>query len=227
MNFSSSLKKIICLLLAAIMLLTVIACGDSGTKKKKKVVKKKVVVVKPAEDDDDTTSDIEIEDPSDDNSDDNNTDDENSEEGKVLPERPLPSAATVEGGYVHVEDPIIQEFDYEYTNLNITSDYVIVYAFENWENRLESRNQDGSDRYISKTGFARLSALDLQTYFKDKLNLKLEVKKDTEVAADAKKILVGDTAYYTSNLGDKEFAVKVKGDAGNAGRLCLFYRSRK
>lgn len=229
MNFSSSLKKIICLLLAAIMLLTVIACGDSGTKKKKKVVKKKVVVVKPAEDDDDTTSDIEIEDPSDDNSDDNNTDDENSEEGKVLPERPLPSAATVEGGYVHVEDPIIQEFDYEYTNLNITSDYVIVYAFENWENRLESRNQDGSDRYISKTGFARLSALDLQTYFKDKLNLKLEVKKDTEVAADAKKILVGDTAYYTSNLGDKEFAVKVKGDdlIFESGHIALITKSVK
>lgn len=223
MNFSSSLKKIICFLLAAIMLLTVVACKD-GKKKKKKVIIQEQVVVKPNKDnnDDNNNNNIEIEEP-------DEEPDEEPEEETGLPERPLPESSTVEGGYVHVEDPIIPEFEYEYKDLTITSDYVIVYALENWENRLESRNKDGSDRYISKTGIARLSAYDLQTYLKDKLNLKLEVKKDTEVAADAKKILIGDTAYYKTTLSDKEWGVKVNGDdlVFEAGHVALITKSVK
>ena len=225
MNFSSSLKKIICLLLAMLMLLTVFGCKDTAKKKKKKVIKKQQVIVRSADDDeDDDNNSSEIELPEDDND-----DDEVDEDDKKLPERPLPQAVVTQGGYVHVEDPVIPEFDYEYANLNITDDYVIVYAFENWENRKESRNEDGSDRYISQTGIARLSAYDLQTYFKDKLNLKLPVMKDTEVAADAKKILIGDTAYYKTSLGEKEWAVKVVGNdlVFEAGHVALITKSVK
>ena len=57
------------------------------------------------------------------------------------------------------------------------------------------------------------AAYDLQKYFKDKLDLKLDVQKDTAVAADAKKILVGDTIYSPSNsLAENEFAVRIHGD---------------
>ena len=235
MNLSSSLKKIICLILALLMVVSVVGCKQEKKKKKKKVIKKKVVVVKDDKDDsnnDNTQNDIIIDIPTDD------TDDEVKEDEKGLPERPLPEAATAEKGYVHWEEPVIPEFDYEYADLSITNDYVIVYALESWENRKESatkigENADGSailaDRYIENTGIARLSAYDLQTYFKDKLNLKLDVKKDTEVDADAKKILIGDTAYYKTTLGEKEWAVKVKGDdlIFEAGHVALITKSVK
>lgn len=235
MNFSSSFKKIICFLLAAVMLFSVAACKEK-TKKKKKVIVEQVVVVKPS--DDDNTNDF-IDDNI--NLDDGNDDVDDSADDNVdmtLPERPLPEAADTETGYVHWEEPVIPEFEYEYADLTITDEYVIVYAFEDWENRKESatkvgENADGTpilaDRYISQTGIARLSAYDLQTYFKDMLNIKLDVMKDTEVPADAKKILIGDTAYYKTTLGEKEFAVKVKGDdlIFEAGHVALITKSVK
>lgn len=235
MNFSSSLKKIICLLLAALMLFATIGCQGT-TKKKKKVIKKKQqVIVRPSDDDDDENDDnnLDFDTPDDDH------EDTDTEDKKSLPERPLPEVAVVEGGYVHWEEPVIPEFEYEYANLNITEDYVIVYALENWENRKESatkvgENADGTpilkDRYISQTGIARLSAYDLQTYFKDKLNLKLPVMKDTEVDPDAKKILIGNTAYSPkSTLGENDFAVKVSGDdlVFEAGHVALITKSVK
>ena len=231
MNFSSSLKKIACLMLALLMILTAFGCTETK-KKKKKVIVEEVVIVKPSDDDDDYNNET----PSD--TDDTDEPQDEPEEEKGLPERPLPEAAEAEGGYVEWKEPIIPEFEYEYAELSITDDYVIVYAFEEWENRKESatlvgRNPDGTeilaDRYISQTGIARLSAYDLQTYFKDKLNLKLQVKKDTEVAADAKKILVGDTAFYKSTLGEKDFAVKVKGNdlIFEAGHVALITKSVK
>ena len=232
MNFSSSLKKIACLMLALLMILTAFGCTEKK-KKKKKVIVEEVVIVKPSDDDDDYNNET----PSD-TDDTDEPQDEPEEEEKGLPERPLPEAAEVEGGYVEWKEPIIPEFEYEYAELSITDDYVIVYAFEEWENRKESAtllgtNADGTpilgERYISQTGIARLSAYDLQTYFKDKLNLKLQVKKDTEVAADAKKILIGDTAFYKSTLGEKDFAVKVKGNdlIFEAGHVALITKSVK
>lgn len=198
MNFSSSLKKIICFLLAVLMLFATAGCKEKTKKKKKKVIiKKQVIVTNDDNNNNNNNNDIVVSEP------------EEEEEEEKLGERPLPKTASVTEKYV---ETFVPEFDYEYKDLNITSDYVIVYSLEKWNNRKESRNQDGSDRYINYTGFARQSAYDLQEYFKDKLNLNLEVQKDTEVAADAKKILVGDTMYYKSNLGETKFAVKVSGD---------------
>lgn len=196
MKLNSSLKKIVCFLLAVLMLLATAGCKDkTSKKKKKKVIIKKQVVVK--NDDNDNSPDIIV------------PEEDNSSEISIWGKRKLPEVAEVSEKYV---ETFVPEFDYEYKDLNITSDYVIVYSLEKWNNRKESKNTDGSDRYINHTGFARQSAYDLQTYFKDSLNLNLEVKKDTEVDASAKKILVGDTKYYKSQLGETKFAVKVSGD---------------
>lgn len=206
MNFSSSLKKIICFILAVLMLFSTVGCQQTTKKKKKKVIVKKQVIVKENEDNNDNNqSNVQVVVP-----DDTPTTTE-PEKDNGLPDRPLPEVSE-DTAYVEWIEPVVPEFDYEYASLNITKDYVIVYALESWQNRKESRNEDGTDRYITSTGFARIAAYDLQAYFKDKLNLKLDVKLDTKVAADAKKILVGDTAYYKSNLGETEFGVKVKGD---------------
>ena len=213
MNFSS-LKKIICFLLAVLMLFSAVGCKQETKKKKKKVIIKKKVVVKKEDENDNNQSNIQIVNPEDTNT--QTKPDE--EEQKGLPERPLPEVSE-EVGYVEWVEPIVPEFEYDYASLNITSDYVIVYGLEKWENRLESRNRDGSDRYITSTGYTRLAANDLKAYFKDKLNLNLKVEQDIKVkeAEEAtgttyKKILVGDTAYYTSSLGEADFGVKVKGD---------------
>jgi len=202
MKFNTSFKRFACLLLAILMLLGTVGCKDNGkTKKKKKVIVKKQVIVQ--EDDNNIQNNSPIIIPTDTDTD--------GEEEKGLPERPLPEVS-VDTGYVEWQEPIIPEFDYEYADLGITKDYVIVYALEEWENRKESRNQDGTDRYINYTGNARISAYDLQEWFKNNLGLNLSVKKDTEVDASTKKILVGDTAYHKSSLAENEFAVKVKGD---------------
>ena len=194
MKFNTTFKKFACLLLALLMLLGTVGCQDNGgSKKKKKVIVKKKVVVENNDDDNNNQNNIQVVVP-----DDNNQTEPEEDEG--LPERPLPNVATSEEGYVEWQEPIVPEFEYEYTTLNITKDYVIVYSLEEWENRLESRNEDGTDRYINYTGNVRISAYDLQEFIKDQLGFKLDVKKDTEVAADAKKILVGDTAYYKSSL---------------------------
>lgn len=199
-----SLKQIICFLLAILMLFSTVGCKQEKKKKKKKVIIKQQVIVQNPDDDSNNQNNAPIIVPGD-------TEPEPEEEEKGLSERPLPQIAE-DYQYVDWKEPYVPEFDYDYASLNITDDYVIVYALEEWDNRKESLNRDGSDRYINTTGFARLAAYDLQRYFKDKLNLKLDVQKDTAVAANAKKILVGDTAYYKSNLAENEFAVKVVGN---------------
>ena len=204
MKFNTSFKKFACLLLAILMLLGTVGCKDNGkTKKKKKVIVKKQVIVQDNDDGSNTPNNSPVIIPTDTNKDE--------EEKKSLPERPLPEVSE-DTGYVEWQEPFVPEFDYEYADLSITKDYVIVYALEKWDNRKESRNEDGTDRYINYTGNARISAYDLQKWFKENLGLKLDVKKDTEVDASTKKILVGDTAYYKSSLAENEFAVKVKGD---------------
>lgn len=205
MKFNASFKKFACLLLAILMLLGTVGCKDNGsTKKKKKVIVRKEVIVNNDETDNTIQNNSQVVITTD-----TNVSSDEEEEG--LPERPLPEVSE-DTGYVEWQEPIVPEFDYEYADLSITKDYVIVYALEEWENRKESRNEDGTDRYINYTGNARISAYDLQEWFKDNLELELSVKKDTEVDASTKKILVGDTAYYKSSLAENEFAVKVKGD---------------
>ena len=140
MNFSSSLKKIACLMLALLMILTAFGCTETK-KKKKKVIVEEVVIVKPSDDDDDYNNET----PSDTDEPQDEPQDEPEEEEKGLPERPLPDAAEVEGGYVEWKEPIIPEFEYEYAELSITDDYVIDYAFEEWENRKESATLLGTN----------------------------------------------------------------------------------
>lgn len=210
MKLNINIKKITCLFLAVLMLLGAMGCQDSTKKKKKKVIVEEIVIVHNDNDDknpdDDKTQDEVLPDASD--------DDITEEENHNRPVRKLPDA--LDESYDNWQEPVIPEFDYDYATLNITKDYVIVYSFEKWDNRKESaiQNSDGtlSDRYVNYTGNARISAYDLREYFKEKLGIVLDVKKDTEVSKDAKKILVGNTAFYTSKLSENKFAVKVRGD---------------
>ena len=201
MNLNITFKKLICFLLAVLMLLTTVACKDTGKKKKViKKVKKKVIVVQD-ETQDDNTGDIVIED-----------DDKDEGDVKVRPTRKLPEVNSNKKEY-YVE-PIIPEFEYEYKDLKITNDYVIVYAFEKWDNRYESRNPDGSKRAVSETAFNRIAANDLATFFNENYGLELKVLRDSTAEAQAatKKIVVGDISTYKSSLADNEFAVKLVGD---------------
>ncbi len=197
MNLNVTLKKIICFLLAVLMLLGTVACKDTGGKRKViKKKKKKVIVVNPDTPADNNNSSIIVE------------DDGDVEEEQVRPKRRLPEVAEVKEKYV---EPIIPEFDYEYKELNLTDDYVIVYSFEKWENRFESKIEGKYDRPINETAFCRIAANDLATYFNEKCGLELEVVRDTDPKAQTatKKILVGDTAYYKTSLADNEFAVNI------------------
>ncbi len=199
MNFNISIKKLICFLLAVLMLLGTVACKDTGKKKKViKKVKKKVIVVQE-ENKDDNKNDIVVEE-----------EEEEEEEVKVRPKRKLPE---VEAKKEYLVDPIIPEFEYEYKDLNITSDYVIVYSFEKWENRFESKNIDGSQRAITETAFNRIAANDIKVFINEKYGFELPVVRDTTAEAQSatKKIVVGDALGYKSNLAENEFAVKVVG----------------
>jgi len=201
MNFNISMKKLICFLLAVMMLLTTVACKDTGKKKKViKKVKKKVIVVQD-DSTDNNNSNIVVDDDK----------DEDTEPEKVRPKRKLPEVAAVKEEYV---EPIIPEFESEYKELNITNDYVIVYSFEKWDNRYESKNPDGSKRAVTETAFNRIAANDLATFFNEKCGLELKVVKDTTQEAQnaTKKIVVGDALGYKSSLADNEFAVKVVGN---------------
>lgn len=199
MNLNITLKKVICFLLAVFMLLGTVACTDTGTKKtvvKKK--KKKVIIVKSDETTDDNNSNIIVE----------NDDDEEEEDVYVRLTRKLPEVADSEEEYV---EPIIPEFEYEYKSLNITNDYVIVWSTEKWNNRYESKNEDGSKRQISETAFTRIAAKDLAVFLNEEYGLELKVLRDNTAEAQAatKRILVGDTAFYKTKLAENEFAVKI------------------
>ncbi len=205
MKLSSSLKRITCFILAVLMLLAAAGCSEEAPKKKKKkVVKKKVVIIKKEEnDDDDTQSDFVIED---------DFDDLEEEDTYTRPVRPLPD---VEVGDDYAE-PVEPEFDSSYATLNLTNDYVIVYAYENWDNRYEGKNggANGTPIAVTQTANNRVTANNLQSFLKTAYNVKLDVVLDTDPKADAatKKILVGDTKFYKSKLSEKEFAVNVSGE---------------
>lgn len=214
MNLNSSLKKLICFLLAVLMLVGAVGCKDSGTKKKKKVIKKKVIVVQN-DDNNDNNQNNEIEVPE--------VEDDTEEEQK-RPERPLPEISTG-SGYEILDDPIVDEFDHEYKNFNLTSKYVIIYGLTKWDGRYEGYLNYGkanqTERVIEYTAENRLAANDIKTWIKDNYNLDLEVYRDTVYAEAVKngvltgnepKILVGDSAYHTSTLSENQFAVKLSGD---------------
>ena len=197
MNLNITFKKVICFLLAVLMLLGTVACKDTGGKKKVIKKKKKKVIIVNNNEETNNSSNIIIEE-----------EETEEEEEKVRPKRRLPEVAVEKEKYV---EPIIPEFDYEYKELKITNDYVIVYSFEKWENRFESRNIDKSLRAINETAFCRIAANDLATYFNEKYGLTLAVVRDTDTKAQnaTKKILVGDTAFYKTKLTENEFAVNV------------------
>ncbi len=202
MKLNITLKKVICFLLAVLMLLGTVACKDTGGKRKViKKKKKKVIIVNPDEPADNNSSII-VE----------GGDDEDEEDDvQIRLKRRLPETTTKKEYYV---DPVVPEFDYEYKNLNITNDYVIVWSTEKWENRYESKNLDGSKRAISETAFARIAANDLATFFNEECGLELKVLKDTtdEAQAASKRIIIGNTAFHKSKLAENEFAVKVVDD---------------
>lgn len=219
MNLNSSLKKLICFLLAMLMLVGTVGCKDKGSSTtKKKVIKKKVIVVQ----NDDTT---------DNNQDNSNTDvvvpETNTGDSNVVTtkraERPLPEVA--DDGYEILDDPIVDEFSYEYQDFKLTRDYVIIYGLTEWDGRYEGYLNYGAanqtERVIEYTAENRLAANDIKTWVKDNYNMELEVYRDTEYAdavnkgiltGNEKKILVGDSAYHTSKLAENEFAVKISGD---------------
>ncbi len=202
MRLNISLKKVTCFLLAVLMLLAATGCSGTAKKKKKKVVKKKVVVVQKNEDDNINEPVVDFEDE--------NKDKDEDEEIRLV--RPLPEVDTTEK-YV---EPVVPEFDSSYATLNLTDDYVIVYAVETWQNRYEGKNggTNGTNISVANTANNRVTANDIKAFIKNEYKLNLPVVKDTDPAAAAatKKILVGDTAFYKSSLADNEFAVKVSGD---------------
>ncbi len=85
------------------------------------------------------------------------------------------------------------EFTSEYVNWAGPSGYAIVYSPE--------------------TPLNRVSAENLQKYFMEQYEITAEdipIVKDTEVAATAKEILVGNTNRYTTKLAENKFAVILK-----------------
>ena len=227
MKSNVSLKRIICLLLALLMLLATVGCKDKKKGGKKiKVIKKVVVTNKDKDednsdsstiiDDNDYDNDYDDDDDDDDDDYDNNYDDEDVSDEEdasdddyddeddyededtsdddyvvVRSDRPLPEIKQVVEKYVEKFEP---EFDYEYVDWAGPKGYVIVYSHSEPNNRIPAAN--------------------LVTYFKDKYNVTLEYYKDTDAKAKSakKKILVGDTAFYTSKLDETEYAVTLKGD---------------
>lgn len=191
MKTNNSLKKIICFLLAIAMLLTVVGCSKTATKKKKKVIVKKKVVVVNDDVVPETTPPTVIVPPTND-----------SGTSSKRPVRDLPQIKTKEDvksfDELHTED-----FKPEFTSKNVAfdgpADYVIIYSL--------ARTDDG---VATNTGSL---AFRLQEFFKEKDGVTLPVYKDTDAEAIAatKRILVGDTAFYTSSLKETEFAVTLKG----------------
>lgn len=190
MNSKISLKRILCFLLAAVMAATILGCGKETAKKKKKVVKKKVVVVQT----DDVTQE----------NDDNTTIDNNGDNAgdvvtntgnttTTLKPRAIPSIKTETEKYQETFTP---EFASEYVDWAGADGYTIVYDPGVVENKV--------------------LASKLSTFFKDSQNVIVPVQRctDPSVVNDGKLILVGDTAFKTSNLKETEFAVTLL-DNGN------------
>ena len=211
-----SIKKLACLLLAILMLIGVVGCKGKTTSNKKKIIKKKKVVI--VQNDDQTNN----------NQSDLTDTPDDKEDTYVRPERDLPKVA--EKGIEILDDPIVDEFDHEYKTFKFNDSYVIIYGLTAWDGRYEGyKNADylgqtpnaNNANAIQYTAENRLAAKDIQTWLKDNYNISVEIYLDTtyadkvangEYTGNEKKILVGDTAYYTTKLTDGQFGVKVDGD---------------
>ncbi len=87
---------------------------------------------------------------------------------------------------------------------------------ETFEPEFETREADwdGPAGYVivysDSTKYAYASARKLQDYFKDRDGVELAIKKDSDVSASPKEILVGNTNRYASSLAQNGFAVSQK-----------------
>ncbi len=189
MKNNISVKRIICFLLAVLMLFAATGCKEKKKRKKKVIIRDNIIINN--NNNDDVNSDV----PDDGNNDviDDAVEtamrelDKLEEEPEVIPYDEL-----------HKED-YVPEFTYQNVALSgDLTDYVIVYS-------------TAKDKNGAATN-ARVLAEKLATFFKDNDNVNIPVKKDTEVTGSEKMIIVGDTAYYKSSLGEKDFAVSLKGN---------------
>lgn len=194
MKLNISIKRTICFLLALLMLFSAVGCKEKKKSNKKKVVVRDKLIVKDDKDDDtnnnSTNSDV---------SDSDNTVNQVTTRAK----RELLKAEEEEE--VLPFDEVHKETFYpEFTSQNVDwagpEGYVIVYS-------------PAPDKNGAPTN-ARVLANKLATFFKDNDNVELPVYKDTDPALQGvtKMIIVGDTAYYKSDLPETEFAVNLKGD---------------
>lgn len=192
MKFNISVKRIICFLLAVLMLFSVVGCKKTTSSKKKVVVRDKVVVREDNTDDDNTTT-------SSDSSQTVNKVEQVTTRAKRTLLKAEEETETISFDELHKET-----FYPEFTSQNVDwvgpEGYVIVYS--------PAKDKNGAPTN------ARVLANKLATFFKDNDNVELPVYKDTDPALEGvtKMIIVGDTAYYKSDLSETEFAVNLKGD---------------
>lgn len=190
MRLNISVKRAICFLLAVLMLFSVVGCKEKTSSSKKKVVIRDKVVVRD-NNDDDTTSSVDSSEPI-------NKVEQVTTRAKRALLRTEEEEETVPFDELHQEE-YVPEF--EYKNVDFAgnlADYVIVYSAD-------------TDKNGAPTN-ARVLAEKLATFFKDNDNVIIPVKEEKTVTGDEKMIIVGDTAYYKSNLSEQEFAVNIKGD---------------
>ena len=188
MKNNVSVKRIVCFLLAIAMLISVIGCSESKKKKQKVVIRNNIIV--RDENTDDTIDDGSSE-PVDDL-------DDVVERAKRELLRTEEEPEVIPFDELHKEEPV-PEFTYKNVDFaGNLADYVIVYS-------------NAKDKNGASTN-ARVLAEKLASFFKDNDGVTIPVKEEKTVAGTEKMIIVGDTAYYKSNLSEKEFAVNIKGD---------------
>lgn len=193
MKSNISVKRILCFLLALLVTVSAVGCKETTKKKKKKkvVVRDRVIVKDNDENTDGSNSYV----PVIDNNTSTNTPTTRAKRALLKAEE---EAETVSFDELHKET-----FTPEFTSKNVSWDgpdgYVIVYS-------------TSVDKNGSKTN-AGVLARKLNAFFKEKDNVDLPVYKDNDpaLAGVEKMIIVGDTAYYKSSLGETEFAVNLKG----------------
>ena len=193
MKSNISVKRILCFLLALLVTVSAVGCKETTKKKKKKkvVVRDRVIV----KDNDEITDGSNSYVPVIDNNTSTNTPTTRAKRALLKAEE---EAETVSFDELHKET-----FTPEFTSKNVSWDgpdgYVIVYS-------------TSVDKNGSKTN-AGVLARKLSTFFKEKDNVDLPVYKDNDpaLAGVEKMIIVGDTAYYKSSLGETQFAVNLKG----------------
>ncbi len=189
MKFNISTKRIICFLLAVLMVLSVVGCKENKKKKPPKVVIRDQVILREPSNED---SSVDTSKPID------KVEDITTRAKRELLPVPEEDVQKIPFDTLHKEE-YVPEF--EYKNVAFAgnlADYVIVYS-------------NAKDKNGAPTN-ARVLAEKLATFFKDNDNVQIPVKEEKTVTGNEKMIIVGDTAYYKSNLSEKEFAVNIKGD---------------